>query len=149
MKMSRMTPGGKVATWYFYIFMLPVLLVMPFVVAMTWSDIGVVLDSGFAGSSSLAVLGSIGLFIGLSATIPALRVVYYRLPWLLSYVQVLFFDIVIMLGGYEILNYGYQEVDDARHMLFKILMIAWLAVGRIVQCIWFSKNPVEYVGGDA
>lgn len=111
-------------------------------------DIQTIRSSGFSTTNiGLQLIGVLGLFIGLSLLVPALRKMYYKLPWLYSYVKIFYVNIVIMSIATLILNYGYEVQNSKRHSIFFILMVLQMVICRIGMCIYFNKKPVQYIGG--
>lgn len=111
-------------------------------------DIQTIRSSGFSTTNiGLQLIGILGLFIGLSLLVPALRKMYYKLPWLYSYVKIFYVNIVIMSIATLILNYGYEVQNSKRHSIFFVLMVLQMVICRIGMCIYFNKKPVQYIGG--
>jgi hypothetical protein len=114
------------------------------------SDINAVLQSGFAKSNekNMMVLGFMGFFIGMSLVMPALRRMYYKLPWLFPLVKILYLDVIILGVAAMIINYGYEVQDKTRHTVFFFIMLGEIIAGRLLMCRWFDKKKVKYVGSD-
>lgn len=141
--------GNIAALVYFLTVMWWVLLLLMFVPLGLFSEIDTVLSSGFATTNIGATfIGIFGLFIGLSLLIPAFRKMYYKLPWMFPFVKILYPNVVIMSIATMLLNYGYEVQSPARHTLFFVLMIVQIILCRALMCIYFSRNKVQYIGGD-
>ena len=121
------------------------LLITPF---MLIGDIGTVHESGFSSNNiGLSFMGIFGLLIGVSLLIPAFRRMYYKLPWLFPFVKIFLVNVVILTIAELVLNYGYEVRNDARHMLFFILTLGVIVIGRVIMSVYFSRKKVEYIGG--
>ncbi len=142
--------GNVVAVIYFFTAMMIVLFLLGGGPFMLISNIDVIRESGFANpNSGQAIMGLSGLFIGISLLIPPLRKMYYKLPWLFPFTKILFVDVLILSIAVAILNYGYEIQSSSRHAIFFGLMIGQIIIGRALMCIYFNKNKVEYIGGEA
>lgn len=141
---------GKMAiVIYFFSVMLPIILMLIFVPLILISEIGTIREAGFATSSIGTTFISVsGLFIGISLLVPAFRIMYYKLPWMLPLVKILFIDVVILSIGVMILNFGYEIQSETRHTLFFVLMLIQLILCRAAMCIYFNKNKVQWIGDD-
>jgi hypothetical protein len=142
-------PVGKfiIGTLYFFVLLLPMLLILFVLIFGVIRDIRGVRISGFAGpENSEVVFGCIAFIIGISLIVPAFRLAYYKLPWLFPTVKILLVDAAILIVGYLAINYGYQVRDPERHAIFFMLSIIAIVVGTLLMCIWFNKKKVEYVG---
>ncbi|HEY8529828.1 MAG TPA: hypothetical protein VIL22_09115 [Paenibacillaceae bacterium] len=144
MKASRLL-ANVFAVLYFVFFMIAtlfILLIMPF---MCLSDIQVLLSTGFAvpDNPNMVMIGVIGIIIGLSMLIPALKIMYYKLPWLAPFVKIFFCNSLIMAVAFTILNYGYEVQNPARHRAFFWLMIAQIVACRLAMSFYFHKRPAK------
>ncbi|WP_449540102.1 hypothetical protein [Ferdinandcohnia sp. Marseille-Q9671] len=125
-------------------FILLILLVTPL---MFLSDVSAIRTSGFAGpDTALSMIGVSGLVIGISLLVPVLRRIYAVFPWLYPFVKIFFVGMVIINIALSILNFGYQTVSGTRHMLFFILMIVFVVLGRLGMSFYFHRNPVHEEG---
>lgn len=148
MKKLKAFLGSTSAALYFILVMSWIILSLAFVPLGLFMDIQTVRESGFSTTNiGITFIGIFGLFIGLSLLVPPFRKMYYKLPWLFPYVKILYIDVIIMSIATSILNYGYEVQSTARHTLFFTLMIVQIFVCRIAMCIYFSKQPVKYIGG--
>lgn len=139
--------GNTMAFLYFIFIMIWILLLLALVPFTLFMDIQTIRESGFSTTDfGMTFMAVFGLFIGISLILPMLRKMYYKLPWLLSYVKILYCNLVIMSVATYILNYGYEVQNSKRHMIFFILMIAQIVICRIGMCIYFNKRPVQYIG---
>ena len=128
--------GNTMAFLYFIFVMLWILLLLAFVPFGLFMDIQIIRESGFSTTNiGMTFIAILGLFIGISLIVPVFRKMYYKLPWLLSYVKIFYCNLVIMSIATSILNYGYEVQDSKRHMIFFILMIAQIVICRIGMCI--------------
>ncbi len=136
--------GNAIAIIYFVLVMWWVIILLAIVPVMLFTDINTVLESGFATTDiGLTFMGIFGLFIGLSLLIPPCRRIYHKLPWLYTYVRILFLDVIIMCIALTILNRGYEVQSEARHSLFFTLMVAQIVLCRVAMCIYLRKKPVS------
>jgi hypothetical protein len=142
--------GSVAALIYFLTVMWWVLLLLPFVVLMLFTDIGVIRSSGFSTvNTGISFIAIFGLLLGLSLLIPAFRKMYYKLPWLFPYVKIMYLNLIIMSIAVTLLNYGYEVQNPARHTLFFILMIIQIIIFRLLMSLYFSRNRVPYIGGNS
>lgn len=142
--------GSVAALVYFLTVMWWVLLLLPFVVLMLFTDIGVIRSSGFSTvNTGISFIAIFGLLLGLSLLIPAFRKMYYKLPWLFPYVKIMYLNLIIMSIAVALLNYGYEVQNPARHTLFFILMIIQIIIFRLLMSLYFSRNRVPYIGGNS
>lgn len=130
----------------YLVFMIPWIFFMLMGDLMAIMSTGVILTSGFSNTSVMVVVGGCLMFIAPSFLIPALRRMYYRLPWLEPLILFIVIDSLILCIGYEILNFGYQVVDPDRHVMFTLLAVVWLVGARAVQCFVLKKHPIEFAG---
>jgi len=145
----RVFLGSTSAFLYFVFVMWWVILLLILSPFMLLSDIQVIRKSGFSTSNvGEALIGILGLFIGLSLLIPPIRKMYYKIPWLFPLVKIFFIDVIILSIAVSILNYGYEIRNAVRHNIFYVLMIVQIVVSRIAMCFYFHKNPVKYIGGE-
>lgn len=141
--------GGTAAFLYFIFVMWWVILLLILSPMMLFTDIHTIRESGFSTSNvGVALIGMLGLFIGLSLLIPSIRKMYYKLPWLFPLVKILFVDVIIVGIAVSILNYGYEIRNTTRHNVFYILMIGQIIISRIAMCIYFNRRPVNHIGGE-
>jgi len=142
--------GSVAALVYFLTVMWWVLLLLPFVVLMLFTDIGVIRRSRFSTvNTGISFIAIFGLLLGLSLLIPAFRKMYYKLPWLFPYVKIMYLNLIIMSIAVALLNYGYEVQNPARHTLFFILMIIQIIIFRLLMSLYFSRNRVPYIGGNS
>lgn len=140
--------GNAIAAIYFIFPMLFVILFLLFMPLFFLQQVNNIRASGFAGMDMTKMFISIfGLFIGVSLLIPALRKMYKVLPWLYSFIKILFINFIIFNIGISILNMGYQIQNETRHKIFLILMIVQIVVCRIAMCIYFKLKPANYMEG--
>ena len=136
------------AVMYFFGVMLGAIFLLLFAPILLLNDIVTIRESGFASTNEgWAFIALLALFIGASMLITASRRMYYKLPWLLPLVKILYINVVIMAIANMIMNFGYEIQDEKRHTTFFALTIAAIVVGRILMCLWFNKRRVEYIGG--
>lgn len=136
--------GGIFAAIYFIIPMGIVILLLVITPLMFPSEVNTVRTSGFAGPDySIGFISMGGIIIGISLLVPVLRKVYDVFPWLFSFIKIFYVSFVILRLGITILNYGYEVNDPTRHMLFYILMIVFVLIGRLAMSYYFWKRPVN------
>lgn len=146
MKKLKSLVGNIVATVYFIFPMCLVLLLLIIMPLFFLMDVSTVRSSGFAGPNiATALIGTSGLFIGLSLLISPLRKMYRVLPWLYSFIKIFYVNLIIISIGLAILNIGYQVQNDARHTMFFILMLVQVLACRIVMCIYFKLKPAKHI----
>lgn len=146
MARGKLRVSDIISIIYLVIAMLPSAAILLLADIMAITNISVVITSGFANTSLIAILWLALLAFGLSLAIPPLRRMYYRFPWLETTVYLLVVDSVLLIGAYEIFNFGYAKVDTTRHILFGVLALVWLVGGRIAQCVIMGKHPIKYIG---
>ena len=142
--------GNVCAALYFVLVMLPwVCVFMPLYLLVDIGSIFDVIQIGFSTSSSIIMVGFFGMIISISLLVPALRQMYYKLPWLAPFVATIGCDYTIVAVALEILNFGYRMPVTWRHVLFIVLMLLWIVGARALECWWFKRYPVRYVGEGA
>ena len=142
--------GNVCAVLYFVLVMLPwVCVFMPLYLLVDIGSIFDVIQIGFSTSSSIIMVGFFGMIISISLLVPALRQMYYKLPWLAPFVATIGCDYTIVAVALEILNFGYRMPVTWRHVLFIVLMLVWIVGARAFECWWFKRHPVRYVGEGA
>jgi hypothetical protein len=138
--------GNILAVIYFIVPMLMVLLMLLFTPVGFLMDANTVLSSGFAGPNNyMAFVGICGLSTGVSLLIPPLRRIYRALPWLYSFIKIFFINMIILVIGIMILNFGYEVNTESRHTAFFLLMLAQIIVCRVAMCLYFKWKPVQSV----
>jgi hypothetical protein len=149
MKASRLL-ANVFAVLYFVSFMIATLFFLLTIPFMYLTDIQVLRSTGFAmpDNPNMTMIGVFGLIIGLSMLIPALRIMYYKLPWLAPFVKIFFCNSLIMALAFTILNYGYEVQDPGRHRAFFWLMIAQIVACRLAMSFYFHRRPAKFTGGD-
>lgn len=146
MAKGKLKIADFVSIAYLIVAMLPSAAILLLADIMALTTVGVIITSGFANTSMLPILWLALLAFGLSLAIPPLRRMYYRFPWLEAAVHVLAIDSILVIGAYEIFNFGYMKVDAAQHVLFAVLALVWLVGGRALHCIAMHKHPMRYIG---
>ena len=142
--------GNVCAALYFVLVMLPwVCVMMPLLLIAEVRTIFEVIQIGFSTMSSIVLLGMFSMIIAISLLVPALRQMYYKLPWLAPFVATVGCDYAIVCVALEILNFGYRMPVTWRHVLFIVLMLVWVVGARALECWWFKRHPVRYVGEGA
>ena len=142
--------GNVCAVLYFVLVMLPLVCVMmPLLLIAEVRAIFEVIQIGFSTTSSIVLLWMFSTIIAISLLVPALRQMYYKLPWLAPFVATVGSDYAIVCIALEILNFGYQVPVMWRHVLFIVLMLLWIMGVRALECWWFKRRPVRYVGEGA
>ncbi|MFP7492991.1 hypothetical protein SFC66_04305 [Terribacillus saccharophilus] len=144
MKSLKRLLGSTFAAFYFIFPMGIVYLLLIFTPLMFYSDVSAIRSSGFAGpNTSISLIAVAGLITGISLLVPALRRVYDVFPWLFSFIKIFFLSFVILNLGIAILNYGYEVNNPTRHVLFYILMVVFVLIGRLALSYYFWKKPVN------
>ncbi|MBF0779664.1 MULTISPECIES: hypothetical protein [unclassified Granulicatella] len=111
-----------------------------------FDSIHTVLQSGFGTTQvALSILAIVSLFSGITMLVPLFRKNFYKYPWLYPYIIILTVNLAILAVGIEILNYGYQVQNEARHTLFFWIMVVQLIVSRLAFCIFCHKKTVRVV----
>lgn len=134
-----------IAVLYFIIFMLLAMFLFIAWPLRFMSEIVATIGSGFSQSSNAIVLFYCSFIIAFSMLIPPLRIMYYKLPWLMPFIKIFFMNTIIMFIGISILNYGYEVQNGNRHTAAIIIMIAQLVICRFIICLHFNKNRAEYL----
>ncbi|MEK5475950.1 hypothetical protein NYE70_03250 [Paenibacillus sp. FSL R5-0407] len=142
---------GTIAAWIYFLAVMTWLLPMLFLVPiMTLSDMGTVMESGFAVPNTGVFLTALfGLFIGLSLMIPAFRKMYDKLPWMFPYVKIMLINTIIVSVALLILNFGYEVQSDSRHMVWTIVMVVQIILCRILMSLYFHRKRAALTGGMA
>ena len=138
-----------IAFIYFVVLMIPTILVLAMTPFIALMDIQTIRSIGFSTTYEIdwSIVGVLGLFLGISQLVPAFRKMYYVLPWLFPFVKIMFINAIIFTAAVQILSYGYEVQNGARHTWFYILMIVQLIVCRLAMSYYFYKRPVTMVGG--
>lgn len=140
--------GNLCAVLYFLSVMWWLLLLLMLDPIMQVTDIYEIRNYGFSTFGTAPTgIWIYGLFIGLSLLVPALRRIYYKFPWMFTFVKIAYLNALIMMVAVMLLNYGYEVQNPTRHNLFFILMICQIIICRILMCAYFSRKKVQYVGG--
>ncbi|ACA54823.1 hypothetical protein FDC45_13955 [Clostridium botulinum] len=146
MKRSKGILGNIAATIYFIFPMCLILIILIVIPIGFLTDVSAIRGSGFAPPNTITpFMGICGFVIGLSLLIPPLRKMYKALPWLYPLTKIFYVNLVILSIGLEILNRGYQVINNARHATFFILMIIQIIACRIAMCIYFKLKPAKYI----
>ena len=127
--------------------MIPTMLLMIMSIFMSTSNINMIRTTGFAGPDDMIMLSFFGLVIGLSLLIPALRQMYYWVPWLYPFVKIFLINVAILIAALTVLNFGYQVQNPARHTIFFILTIGTIILGRTLMGFYFYRKNVEHIEG--
>lgn len=145
MKESKSIFRGFCWRIYFFIIMFATILMLLLMPLMFIDDANAIISSGFSsrsGSRMLMVTGVVGLFIGISLVVKTLRGMYNRLPWLFPLVKVGYLNMIILNIATLILDYGYEQSNLTRHIIFITLMIVQILVCRIIMSIYFKFRYV-------
>ena len=146
--MKKVISNIAAAIWFFFPLM-PMLLVLPIVLAQLFDRIIILIARGFSMQTESTVLLMIfGFVFGTTMLVPAFRKCFHLFPWLYPYITILTADFAIIAIGVDVLNYGYQVQSDTRHTFFFWLMIAQMAACRIGLCILCHKKPMRIARDD-
>ncbi len=138
--------SNLVSILWFIGIVFPLILELFFIPFGLLIDMNTILTSGFASNTAgFSLFGALGIMASITMLVPCFRKCFKKLPWLYSYVVTLLLDILIIVVGIAILNYGYEVQSEARHRLFCILMIVQMVVCRIAMCMYFKMKPLKYM----
>lgn len=141
--MKRWISNVIAILWFFGV-VIWMLLLLPIVLLTLPGDINSIMESGFGTQTvGFTFLFLFGLIFGVTMLVPTFRKCFKKLPWLYSYVIILFADVAIVAIATEILNYGYSVQNDTRHTLFFALMIIQIVICRIIMCIFWHKKLMK------
>ncbi len=148
LKGAKSVIGNIIAILYFFSIMPFVIFILAFAPIGLLMDIKTIRASGFSTTNiGITLIGILGMFIAPTLLIPALRGMYYKLPWLFPFVKIFFIDLIILSIALAVLNLGYEVQNSTRHSMFFALMIIQIILCRAAMSIYFSRKPVEYIGG--
>ena len=148
MKNLAETIGKVAAIAYFILIMIPAIFFLLISPIMLISDINGIRNSGFSTAIDPTMyIWLISLFVAPSLLIRPLRKMYYKLPWLFPFVKIFIINIAILTVALMIINHGYQVQNEQRHMIFFILMLSSIVLGRLLMSIYFHWKKIDYVGG--
>lgn len=126
-----------------FLYILFCVLLISLMILMSISNISTVLESGFAtAGDSLTILAIMCFLTAITFFFPPARNTYHYFPWLFPLVKILLVNLTIMSIAIGILNYGYQVKNDARHIMFIILMVLQLIISRALVSVYFSKKKL-------
>lgn len=138
------------AVLYFILIMFWVPLILISELFSLITDMITVVNIGFSTSfSSANTISVLSFSIGLSLLIPAFRKIYYKLPWLLPFVIIMFVNLLILFVSSLLINYGFESQNSFKHYVFIVIALIQLIVCRLLMCFYFSKKKVQYIGGDS
>ena len=142
MKLFRFI-GNATATIYFFFPMsivLAVLLLAPLILLL---EIHSIRTSSFSSYNiDFMLLGVISFLIAISMLVPPIRKLYWTLPWLYPFVKIMFVNFAILIMGVIILSNGYEVMNESRHQVYLLIMIAFIIVSRLVMCLYFKWRPL-------
>jgi hypothetical protein len=134
---------------YFIIFMLPVIIMIPFIIFGLCHDMKDIISNEIPKENmGFIFIVLLCLFFGLPMIIPYFRFIFKKLPWLYAYIILALLDMFLITIGISILNYGYEVKNANRHFLFLIFMIAWMVIGRLGICLHYKFKPIKYEGDE-
>ena len=137
-----------VSILWFALIVLPWSVLALLMLFSLFSDTKVILVSGFSiGNTGISFIFISSLIFSITMLVPWFRKCYKKLPWLYVYHVMIIIDMLIVVIGNTILNYGYEVQSSKRHIMFIILMIIQLVVCRLAMCIYFKFKPLKNVKG--
>jgi len=133
------------AVAYFFVFMILCIVLMIQQPIAAVVDIGNIKELGFSTTVSdrAMSMSMVGLFLGISLFVPALRRMYYKLPWLLPYTKIMYCTMIIFCIANIIYAKGYETVNDAVHSQYSTIILIVIIACRITMCFYFYKRPVN------
>lgn len=139
-----------VAILYFVFVMWVFLLLFTFQPLLFIDEVKTITSTGFGTSKNdFMIIGAAGLVIGISLFVPAIRKMYYKLPWLYPYIKIMYINFIIMGIATLILNYGYEIQNRKRQITFFVIMIVQIIICRLGMCIYFNRRSIKHIGGEA
>lgn len=129
---------------WFFCAVVPILGVLILFYIITWSDIGVILESGFATQDmALRMLSVFVIPLSLTMLVPCFRKCLEALPWLFPFMVLFILNYLILAIAFSVLNYGYEVSNETRHLVFGILAVVIFILGRIGMCVLFKFKPLN------
>jgi hypothetical protein len=130
--------------WFFWFVpvLFSIIVILPFGVLM---DISVTMTSGFASPTSDVYpifVFMLGLVLYVSLRFRYFRRIYDFFPFLYPMVKMVFFMTIIATIAMLVLNWGYSEINDVKHIVSVILMMVIFIIGRVLMSLYFYKKPV-------
>ncbi|NIZ41267.1 hypothetical protein PVA45_07640 (plasmid) [Entomospira entomophila] len=136
-----------IAILYFIVFMALFIVILAFLPLMTWSNIKMIRSTGFSiPNDDIIMLSASTFFMGLASWIPALRRIYRKLPWLMAFFKIFFFNSLIFFIGLYVMNYGYSVINEDRHDLFYLITLSTLVAGRLLLGLYAMSHSIERIG---
>ena len=129
--------------WFFGVLLGTVVFMLLSILVLFFVNIVGVLRSGFATSCiGFAMLFLFSLIFAVTGSVPAFRKCYYKLPWLYPLCMILTMHLTILSLAEYILSVGFSVMDQQRHMISILVMIAVVVICRIIMCIYLKKRPL-------
>ncbi|MDR1284772.1 MAG: hypothetical protein LBJ88_01055 [Campylobacteraceae bacterium] len=138
------------AAVYFIVFMLPAIILIPFIIFGLCTDINSIISTQASKQNiGFSFIMFICFFFGISMLAPAFRLIFKKLPWLYAYMLFALLDILLISVGILIINYGYEVKNEDRHFWFLIFMTIWMITGRLIICSYYKSKPMRYEGNES
>ncbi|NIZ47641.1 hypothetical protein PVA44_06935 (plasmid) [Entomospira nematocerorum] len=137
-----------IAILYFIVFMSLFIVVLAVLPSMTWSNIKMIRSTGFSmpNNDVVVMLAMSAFFMGLASWIPGLRRIYKKLPWLMAFFKIFFFNSLLFIIALYVMNYGYSVIDAHRNTIFYILTLCILVAGRLLLGLYAMSHSIERIG---
>lgn len=81
-----------------------------------------------------------------SLLVPCLRPMYARLPWLAAYVVCAVVGYTILVSGVGVMKVVLDAYGGEYFNVAIVVLVLWLAAGRVLQCALCVKYPLRDVG---
>lgn len=135
--------------WFFCVLIWVVLLIFLAILMVLFSDIIVMLKSGFATQTvGFMFCFVFGFILAITGWVPAFRRCYYKLPWLYPLCSILYMNLFILSISEAILAKGFQVISTPRHIATIVIMVIQMIVCRIAMCIYLKKKPLIIKKGE-
>ena len=129
--------------WFFGVLLETIVLMLFTNLMIFLSNIVGVLRSGFATSCvGFIMLFLFSLIFALTGIVPAFRKCYYKLPWLYPLSMIMIMHLTILSFAEYILSVGFSVMDQQRHVISILVMIAVVVICRIIMCIYLKRRPL-------
>lgn len=136
------------AVLYFIFIMFWVSLILVSEICSLVMDMISVVSIGYSTSfSNAGTIVVLSFFIGLSLLVPAFRKIYYKLPWLLPFVIIMFVNLLILFVSNLLVHYGFESQNSLKHYAFIAIALIQLIACRLLMCFYLSKRKIQYIGG--
>ena len=141
--MKKMLSNIITTIWFWWIMLGTLILGVVMILGILFSDILVMLKSGFSTSIiGYIVLAILGLIFAITGWVPVFRKCYYKYPWLYPFIVVMMMHLAILSIAEIILATGFSVISTPRHIATIIIMVIQVIVCRLIMCLYLKKYPV-------